>query len=96
MVSKFIYKNRNGELQRVGLFLGTIIDGELRVGHSLCSKEDEFDLEYAVALASMRTLLPDACPPSIVAKRDEFVELCKQHLEGTYVYKYTITPEEVF
>jgi hypothetical protein len=80
MVSKFIYKNRNGKLDRVGLFLGTVIKGELRVGYSLCSRDDDFDVDYAVALATARILLPDACPPSIINQRNEFISLCIEHL----------------
>jgi hypothetical protein len=86
MVSKFIFKKRNGEFAPVGIFLGTVIDGELRIGHSLCSAEDDFDFDYAVALASIRTLLPDACPPSIVERRKEFVKLCIANLEN-FTYK---------
>lgn len=79
MVSKVIYKTRNGKLTRVGMFLGVVIDGELRIGHSLCSKEDEFDFDYAVALASIRTLLPDEVPPSIQASKDAFEAYCRNY-----------------
>lgn len=67
-VTDYIYRNRKGAKTKVGMLFGTCIDGEIRIGHSLCCSTDEFDEDVAFALAGIRAISPEAdpIPPSIV------------------------------
>lgn len=88
ILTQHIYKNRNGKRTKVGMFLGLVIDNEIRVGYSLCSKEDTFDAEYALALAGIRALSdePDECPPSIGREAGEFADRCLRYFKGSTLW----------
>jgi len=83
-ITQYIYKRRQGKLQKVGMFLGTVIDGKIRVGYSLCCKTDTFDPDYALALAAVRALSPEAdeCPASIWEDAIEFADRCLRYFKG--------------
>jgi hypothetical protein len=88
-ITQYILKNRNGKKTKVGLLLGCVINNKIRIGYSLCCKDDEFDADYALALASIRALDPreDVCPPSIENDAYAFAERCARYFKGKAFYQ---------
>ena len=68
-------KRRNGK--KVG-FLLAFKDryGNVRIGWSLCHKNDKFSRYTAKALAYLRAWEPVEPPPSILADIDKFINKC--------------------
>lgn len=88
MIKQYIYRNRNGQRQKVGLFFGTTIKNQIVIGFSLCSREDKFDRDKALAIAVGRALSPKSqeCPPSISDEACDFADRCVKYFKDSRIF----------
>lgn len=87
LVVDYIYKRRNGSFQKVGVLVGVLYNDRIRIGYSLCDKQDTFDSEYGFALALTRAFsdIPDKCPASIYGEVLDFAVKLKDYY-GDYPF----------
>lgn len=84
MLKEYIRKRRNGKLEKVGLLVAVEAGGFVRIGFSLCSKEDKFDKAKAEVIAVGRAYSDKShdCPPSILGDAEAFAKRCVRYFKG--------------
>lgn len=87
-IRQYIYRNRNGHRQKVGLLFGSTIKNRIVIGFSLCSAVDKFDKDKALAIAVGRALSARTqdCPPSIEKVAGEFAERCIRYFRDARIW----------
>lgn len=87
MLKQYIYRRKNGQRRKVGMFFATTIRDEIVIGYSLCCPEDKFDKDKALAIAMGRALSPHVspCPPSIYKDALEFAGRCQRYFQDAHL-----------
>ena len=99
MITEYIFRKRNGVTAKVGLLVGIVVNGEIKIGYSLCCKDDEFDVDVALAIALIRALSPadEECPPSIWNDADDFALKCIHYFPDAYfTYDDEVAPDRPY
>jgi len=88
MLKQYIYRNRNGKRQRVGVLVGTTVKNQIVLGYSLCCPEDTFDRDKGLAIALGRALSPKqiGCPPSIENDVWDFALRCIRYFKDARIF----------
>jgi hypothetical protein len=94
-IAQNIHRNRNNRRARVGVLVSCCKDGVVKVGYSLCHKDDEFNAKEAYITAGKRMAEKVITPPnSIRSDIEKFLDRCSRYykdkevptFDGTNIY----------
>jgi hypothetical protein len=88
-ITQNVYRNRKGKRQKVGVIVSCNKKGNVKVGYSLCSKEDDFNSKEAYIRAGQRMAETVLSPPNSLKKDlNVFIDRCHRYYHGANIATY--------
>ena len=88
-ITQNVFRNRNGKRQRVGVLVSCNKRGLVKIGYSLCHKDDVFDSKEAYIKAGQRMSEAVLTPPHSLRKDlNKFMDRCDRYYKDADIPTY--------